>query len=39
MALEQFIPEVWAGELLINLRRSHVFAGIANRDYEGLGLK
>jgi len=35
MALEGFIPEIWSGELLIRLRKALVFAGLANRDYQG----
>lgn len=37
MALENFIPEVWAARLLENLRKSLVYAqiGIINKDYEG----
>lgn len=37
MALNNFIPEVWAAQLLTTLERAHVFAapGVANRDYEG----
>jgi len=35
MALEQFIPEIWSGELLERLRKAHVFGFVANRDYEG----
>ena len=37
MAVDTFIPEVWAAELLTALPKSHVFAqaGIVNQDYEG----
>lgn len=37
MSLDNFIPEVWANELLVNLNNEHVYAnpGIINRDYEG----
>lgn len=37
MAVDLFIPEVWAAELLTTLERRYVFAqeGIVNRDYEG----
>lgn len=37
MAVDTFIPEVWAAELLTTLERRYVFAqeGIVNRDYEG----
>lgn len=37
MAVDTFIPEVWAAELLVALEEHHVFAqdGVTNRDYEG----
>lgn len=37
MAITNFIPEVWAAELLVTLERSHVYGapGVVNRDYEG----
>ncbi|MDC6668545.1 hypothetical protein OEZ84_27820, partial [Leclercia adecarboxylata] len=37
MAVTNFIPEVWAAQLLSSLKKSLVFAGpaIANRNYEG----
>ena len=37
MAVDSFIPEVWAAEILTTLDEKHVFAqeGIVNRDYEG----
>ncbi|MFV2094833.1 P22 phage major capsid protein family protein [Micromonospora sp. LOL_014] len=37
MAIDRFIPEIWAARLLTALSKSLVFAqpGIANRDYEG----
>ena len=37
MAVDTFIPEVWAAQLLIALEERHVFAqdGLTNRDYEG----
>lgn len=35
MALEGFIPEIWSGQLLENLRRSHIFAAVCNNNYEG----
>ncbi|TFV91401.1 P22 phage major capsid protein family protein [Blastococcus sp. CT_GayMR16] len=37
MSLNNFIPAVWAGNLLANLNNAHVFAqaGMVNRDYEG----
>lgn len=37
MAVDNFIPEVWASQLKVALEERHVFAqdGITNRDYEG----
>lgn len=37
MSVDNFIPEIWAGEILANLDVAHVFgqAGVVNRDYEG----
>lgn len=37
MAVDTFIPEVWASQLLIALQARYVFAqgGVINRDYEG----
>lgn len=35
MALTNFIPQVWSARLLENLEKNHVFAGVANRHYEG----
>jgi N4-gp56 family major capsid protein len=37
MAVDTFIPEVWASQLLIALQAQYVFAqgGVINRDYEG----
>ncbi len=37
MSLANFIPELWAGEFLHNLHRTHVYANpqVINRDYEG----
>ena len=35
MALTSFIPELWNARLLNALDKSHVFAGLVNRDYEG----
>lgn len=37
MAINAFVPQVWAAELLVALRKSLVFAqpGVVNRDYEG----
>lgn len=37
MAITNFIPEVWAAELLVELEKSLVYGapGVVNRDYEG----
>jgi N4-gp56 family major capsid protein len=37
MAVDTFIPEVWAAELLVALKKRYVFgqANVINRDYEG----
>ena len=37
MAIDNFIPEIWANELQMALEKALVFAqpGIINRDYEG----
>ena len=37
MAIANFVPEVWAAELLVALEKSLVYAapGVVNRDYEG----
>jgi len=37
MAIANFIPEVWAAELLVTLEKSLVYAapGVVNRNYEG----
>ncbi len=37
MAVSNFIPEIWAAQLLSNLKKNLVFAGpgVVNRDYEG----
>lgn len=37
MAIANFIPEIWAAQLLSSLKKSLVFAGpsVANRNYEG----
>lgn len=37
MALDNFIPQLWAGSILQNLHTAHVFgqSGVVNRDYEG----
>lgn len=35
MTITNFIPTFWAGVLLKNLQKEHVFASLLNRDYEG----
>jgi N4-gp56 family major capsid protein len=35
MAITNFIPEVWAAELLTSLKKTLVFGDVANHDYEG----
>lgn len=35
MSLNNFIPSIWAGNLLSALDKAHVVVGIANREYEG----
>jgi len=37
LAIDNFIPELWAARLLLNMHQALVFAqpGIVNRDYEG----
>lgn len=37
MAIDNFIPALWAGSILRNLHINHVYgqAGVVNRDYEG----
>lgn len=35
MAIQYFIPEVWAATLLSTLKKSLVYAGVCNRNYEG----
>lgn len=37
MALDRFIPTLWSNELLVSLKKAHIFGqpGVANRDYEG----
>jgi len=36
MSLQNFIPTIWAQEILNTFEKSHVFASVVNRDYEGL---
>lgn len=35
MSLSNFIPSIWAGNLLSALDKAHVAVSVANRDYEG----
>jgi len=35
MTLSNFIPNVWSARLLETLNKAHVYANLANRDYEG----
>lgn len=35
MAITRFRPEIWSALLMQALRKSHVYAGLCNRDYEG----
>jgi hypothetical protein len=35
MALQNFIQTVWSANIMESLRKAHVFAAVANRDYQG----
>jgi N4-gp56 family major capsid protein len=35
MAITRFRPEIWSARLLVSLKKSLVYGGIVNRDYEG----
>lgn len=35
MSINNFIPELWSASILRTLEKKHVFAMLANRDYEG----
>jgi hypothetical protein len=35
MSLNNFIPELWSANILSTLEKSHIFANLANRSYEG----
>jgi len=35
MSLEAFIPQIWSGEILSQLRKAHVFGFVANRNFQG----
>lgn len=36
MTLDNFIPEIWAGDVLQALQKATVFGALVNRNYEGL---
>lgn len=35
MSVQNFIPELWSTQLLVNFRKTHVFGNLVNRNYEG----
>lgn len=35
MSVDNFIPQLWEAKYLETLKKIHVFAGVANREYEG----
>jgi hypothetical protein len=35
VSISQFVPEIWSASLLENLKKTLVYGGCANRDYEG----
>lgn len=35
MSISSFVPEIWSASLLENLKKTLVYGGCANRDYEG----
>lgn len=35
MGLENFVPELWSDRLFVQMRKTLVFSGLVNRDYEG----
>jgi hypothetical protein len=35
VSIVNFQPEIWAAEILVNLRNALVYAGLCNHDYEG----
>lgn len=35
MAITNFVPEIWSAAIVENLRKSLVYGGASNRDYEG----
>ena len=36
MSVITFIPKLWSARLLYHLDKTHVYANLVNRDYEGL---
>ena len=35
MSVANFIPEIWSARVLHNFRKTYVFRGLCNTDYEG----
>ena len=35
MSVTNFIPTIWSARLLEHLNKTHVYAALVNRDYEG----
>jgi len=35
MAIDNFIPEIWANDILVALRKNMVYGSLVNRDYQG----
>lgn len=35
MAITRFRPEIWSALMLTSLKKSHIYASLCNRDYEG----
>ena len=35
MAIANFIPTLWSAKMLVSFRQTAIFAGLANREYEG----
>ena len=35
MSLNNFIPELWSANIMSTLDKAHIFAQLANNDYEG----
>jgi len=36
MALSNFVQTVWSANIMENLKKAHVFASVANKDYDGV---